>query len=455
MSFKLRFSILFSLSVLVILAASAVYIYLLNEDLRRSDFHARLHAEATRASMLYFRHGQSTPQNLSQMAAVLTSVPDEQVVILDQSLNVLFSNVKEYRQPLNNDIFSKARREGSFFFPHYKHEMAAVYLNHPVPHYILSSGYDRYGLRKSRNLLLILVISVLGGLLLAGFVAFLFVQEILKPLNRMRARMTQINEQNLTERLPLGPAQDELTLIAKSFNDMLGRLEKAFETRKNFVQHASHELRTPLANMLSQTEAALSRDIDKEQYRQVLQSLKEDQQEMISLTNSLLLLSQYESLTRVYDWKIVRIDELIDETIDITRNLYKDTVISVHFNEMPEDERFLQFRGNEMLLKSAFQNLVRNACLYSDDKQVNIVIAAGADTITIHFNNRGNQLRPDEQGRLFIPFFRGDNSTNKKGFGLGLSIALRIFELHGGSLRYEALENSINCFVINLPHSKD
>ena len=76
-----------------------------------------------------------------------------------------------------------------------------------------------------------------------------------------------------------------------------------------------------MANMLSQTEVALNQDLSKEQYRAILLSLKEDQQDMISLTNSLLLLSQYETLTDLDDWKMIRVDELIYEVIDITKNV--------------------------------------------------------------------------------------------------------------------------------------
>ncbi|MFX8797645.1 histidine kinase dimerization/phospho-acceptor domain-containing protein, partial [Acinetobacter baumannii] len=77
---------------------------------------------------------------------------------------------------------------------------------------------------------------------------------------------------------------------------MLQRLNNAFEFQKNFVHYASHELRTPLAVMLSQTESALNKNLSPENFQKVLESLKEEQLNLIELTNSLLLLSQYEKL---------------------------------------------------------------------------------------------------------------------------------------------------------------
>jgi len=174
---------------------------------------------------------------------------------------------------------------------------------------------------------------------------------------------------------------------------------------------------------------------------------------MISLTNSLLLLSQYENLTELDNWTTIRVDELLYETIDITRAVFRESVIAVHFDEVPEDEELLMFRGNEMLIKSAIQNLIRNACKYSVDGNVNILIKAKAKNITLEFENTGKQILPEEQPKLFIPFFRGENSIQKKGFGLGLSIVQRIIKLHKGAVSYEALPPSINRFTVVLPHA--
>lgn len=453
MSFKYRFALLFSLSVFIILTVSAIYILVLNEEFRRSEFYQRLRSEGEKVSELYFKKGYSGEQARNQLTLMLASVPEEQVVILDSSQRVLYANIKRFRQPMRQDAFAKAQAEGRYFFTDNRREFAILYMQTPMPHFIISSGFDRYGRSKADNLLVILIFSVIGGLVLAAFLSFLYVRELLKPLNQLKVRIEQINEENLTEKLDVRGSSDELNVIAKNFNAMLDRLEEAFETRRSFVQHASHELRTPLANMLSQTEVALNQQLDKDQYRSVLQSLKEDQQDMISLTNSLLLLSQYETQTKVDDWKTIRIDELMYETIDITKNVYRNAVISVDFEELPEDEVLLEFRGNEMLIKSAFQNLIRNACNYSEDNLVTITINAQPSHITIYFNNRGRQLNADEQERLFIPFFRGDNSITKKGFGLGLSIVQRILTLHRAKVSYQAIEPDLNRFIVVLPHN--
>jgi len=109
-----------------------------------------------------------------------------------------------------------------------------------------------------------------------------------------------------------------------------------FEMQKSFVHHASHELRTPLANMLAQTESALRREFSLEEAKEILQSLKEDQQELIELTNSLLLLSQYEKIYYTPEWPEVRIDEVLYDTIAAVKKIFPNISLSLEFIRMPE-----------------------------------------------------------------------------------------------------------------------
>src|SRR3569833_866198 len=144
--------------------------------------------------------------------------------------------------------------------------------------------------------------------------------------------------------------------ISANFNGIHERLEKAFEMQKSFTHHASHELRTPLASMLAQTELALRKTLTLEEAKEVLTSLKEDQQELIELTNSLLLLSQYEKISYSSDWPMVRIDELLYDTISMVKRMFPNISVSLEFLQMPDSEINLSISGNYTLLRSAFRN---------------------------------------------------------------------------------------------------
>ena len=101
-------------------------------------------------------------------------------------------------------------------------------------------------------------------------------------------------------------------------------------------------------------------------------------------------------------------------------------------------------------MKSAFSNLIKNGFLYSTNKKIDITVSNTSSYIQIHFNNTGNKITStfDE---LITPFYRGENTTNIKGFGLGLAIVDRIVKLHNGDVSYTYLANNTNRFSIQLP----
>ncbi len=453
MNLKLRIALLFSLFVFIILMISSVTIFILNENFRKDEFFKRVQNEAKEASQLFLKlqpPSSDIVKEINLMAS--SSLPQQQTGIFDSSFNILLSTSNYHSPTIPTKFFDVARKNKQYQFTDGEREIVMLFIyKQGQPYYVLASATDVYGHRKVDNLKFILILSVVGGLLLSGLLAFLYVKQIMKPLENLQQQMQKINERNLTERVITGKSHDEVSQIAKNFNAMLDRLEHAFEMRKSFVQHASHELRTPMANMLSQTEAALSKPLLPENYRQILLSLKEDQQDMINVMNALLILSQYEKITYLKDWSKIRIDEILYEAMDFVKQLWPRSVIAIDFSAVPEKDEFLKINGNESLLKSAIQNLFKNACQYSEDYKVKVTIDANKTGITLLFDNTGKQLSTHEQERLFIPFFRGENSKNKKGFGLGLSIVQRIITLHKGSISYKSIENNINRFTVFFP----
>lgn len=453
MSLKFRLAFLYSLSVFIILLVSAVSIFLFNENFRKDEFTKRLSLEASESAELLFSvagPSKSIIDDLNQNAD--NSSHQARIFIFDSAYNLLYSPHNISAPSISPALFRLARNNQNYIFTADGRECVLLSgTRNGRSFYVMACGYDVYGLRKSENLKVLLTASVFGGLLLSGFLAFFYVRQAMRPLEELKGQIEKINEKNLKERIPVTNKNNEVWQIAKKFNAMLDRLEQAFEQRKNFVRHASHELRTPLANMLSQTEAALSKNMPAGDYRDVLVSLKEDQQDLIDLTNSLLTLSRYGKVNYDTDWTSIRIDEVLYEVVDFAKQMWPTAVVTVEFETVPDNEKALEFEGNESLMRSAVQNLVKNAIHYSTDNQVRVSIVAEGKGITLHFENAGKQLSVEEQGRLFIPFFRGENSANKKGYGLGLSIVQRIIHVHKGTITYQPVGSNTNRFTVYLP----
>jgi len=454
MSLKFRLALLYSLSVFIILLISAFSIFFLNENFRRDEFSKRVVLEALENIDLYFSIPAPTPaiiDDLNKNAA--NSLPQEKIFIFDAAKRLLYSTPNAPAPSISAEQFKTAEQKEIHTFSENNYECALISrIINDRRYYVFACASDVFGQRKSNNLKWLLFASVSMGLLLAVLLSFFYVRHVMGPLENLKQEIEKIDEKNLSERIIVPNVNSEVGQIAKKFNEMLERLEQAFEQRKNFVQHASHELRTPLANMLSITESAIGRNLSEEEYKKVLISLKEDQQDLINLTNSLLTLSRYEKISFVTDSTVIRIDEVLYETIDLAEQVWPRAIVAIEFATVPENQSKLELMGNEFLLKSAIHNLVKNGIHYSDDHKVKITIVAEENNIILHFENKGNQLTTEEQSKLFIPFFRGENTANKKGYGLGLSIVKRIVEVHNGSISYKPVGDNINRFTVFIPN---
>jgi signal transduction histidine kinase len=234
---------------------------------------------------------------------------------------------------------------------------------------------------------------------------------------------------------------------------MIERLKQTFEYQSVFVNHASHELRTPLAVMLSQTEAALNNQLNEVELRKVLLSLKDDQQGIIELTNSLLLLSQYEKNDDRLGWENIRLDELVYECMAIAKKVFPKIEISFNFIQIPEEMDLVIF-ANKSLLATALKNLIKNGYQYSYDKQININLLVNKLVAEITVENNGKEVPEEQREQLFQPFFRAKNVDMEMGYGLGLAIVQRIVQAHYGKIIYKVCDTGRNCFTIVLQKQK-
>jgi len=452
MSLKLRFALLFTFFVAIVLLVSSATIYILYFNYRQGDFYDRVRTEGLEFYDFITKVSGTKGANVEKMMqGVLydNALWDENLAILDSAGNIIDKLPDTAQVNIQPKDLQKIKKLKEYGYTKGERQFVCMYLP-DTKRYIIASGLDIAGLSKLENLKIILSTVFIGGLLLTALISFFFVKEALKPLRILSTQMQRTTELNLTDRLPERKTEDELKQITRNFNEMLDRLNKAFESQKSFVHHASHELRTPLASMLSQTEAALNKKLTDEGYKKVLSSLKEDQVDLIELTNSLLLLSQYEKLNPSQIWPKVRIDEVLYDTIGASKKMLPDAEIIFQFLEMPENENDIMVQGNEALLKVALGNLIKNAIQYSTDKKVVITVEPCHKEIYVHFDNMGKLLSVSEANNLVIPFFRGINSASVKGFGLGLSIVQRIIQLHNGALAYVPLSPDTNRFTITL-----
>jgi two-component system, OmpR family, sensor histidine kinase ArlS len=244
------------------------------------------------------------------------------------------------------------------------------------------------------------------------------------------------------------PVSDELSALAATFNEMLDRLENSFESQKSFVSNIAHELRTPLSAVISELEWAAARKRTDEEYSESVKKALNDAAKLSKTITALLNLAKAGYDTSGISFKSTRADEiLMDAITDVVKS-------NAQYKVLPEieveNENHLSIQGNEYLLKTAFFNLMENACKYSPDNTCKVTISFKNENLQISFADKGSGIPEEDLNKIFEPFYRVQN-TPVHGTGIGLSLTKKIIELHKGNISVTSAINSGTTFTISLP----
>jgi signal transduction histidine kinase len=430
-------------------------IYTLYSDFKKDEFFLRLEQKAYTTYKLLI-DVQEVDNDILKLIDknTLNALYDEKVLVFNAQHQLIYSSIDDHAVAYSDSLLNLIEKKEVLQFSVDDREVVGIFMHeHNHKGIVIASATDNFGRRKLQNLLYILVISYFSALVFTALVSYFYVKQVFVPLEIVNLQINRITENRLNERVTVKNKKDELGQLATNFNEMLDRLQTSFQIQKSFIQHASHELRTPLANLVASCEAALNKNLTVEDYKVLVQSLHEEHKNLVALTNALLMLSKYENLSENIEWPEIRIDEVLFQTIEETQELFPQQHILFDYNAMPEEESFLEIRGQHILLKTAFGNLMRNACIYGNGDNIRVQLSVQSTHTTIAVSNKGALINDNDIKYLFEPFFRGDNSVHKKGYGLGLAIAHRIFQLHHATLTYSAdKHNAVNTFEVRFPH---
>ncbi|MGH2862086.1 MAG: sensor histidine kinase [Solirubrobacteraceae bacterium] len=303
-----------------------------------------------------------------------------------------------------------------------------------------------FATQRSRSLHSVLVwLGVAFGVMviISVLVAWLLAGRAVRPLRTMVSKARRITEESLHERLAPDVGEDEFGELATTFDDVLGRLERAFDAQKRFVANASHELRTPVTVERALLELTLANpDADTETLRRtcerVLNSAKQQQQ----IVEALLALARTQT------------DTTVEATVDLG-NLTQ-AVIALREQQLDAltlatDLRPAPATGDPALLERLIANLLDNAIVHNVAEDGWITIETGTEGANswLRVSNSGPEVPEAMTSEIFEPFRRieGERAASATGLGLGLSIVQGIADLHdatidahpldGGGLRVE------------------
>lgn len=458
MPVKLRITILFTIISMLVLALVCGSIYYIASANRVTSIKTRLVNRAITTARLLSQSETFNRDVISKIDALTASALKNKTV---QAYNAANARIYSFSDSFADTIHVKPSvlqaaitNSPQYFTSGPQDAVGYYYTENNNRIVIISAAYDELGKNNLRDLLFILVISSIGGVIISFISGYFFSGRLLSPVKNIADKVNEISAQNLATRLASGNVKDEWFYLADTLNRLLDRLQDSFESQRRFISNASHELSTPLTAISSQLEVYLQKERSVDEYRKVMGSIYQDVQHLSELTKTLLEFAKTSGNAGGIELNYFRVDETLLKLPAEISKVGQGYSVDLSFSDLPDDEQLLVVFGSEELLFTAIRNIVLNACKYSPDKQANVSLSVSGRRVVIAISDRGPGIHEDEISRIFEPFYRSESRRKTEGFGLGLSLALRILKLHKGEINVRSSEQG-STFFLEIPSSGD
>ena len=321
--------------------------------------------------------------------------------------------------------------------------------------------------RRMNRLLANLALASLATLVLAFAGGYWLADRAMRPVRAITRAAREIGETDLHRRLDLG-GQDELGELADTFDQMLARLQAAFERQRQFTADASHELRTPLTIVGLEADRALSGKRSLAEYERSLGVIRSENQAMTRLVNDLLTLARMDAGQAALHFEPLDLSDVALEVVERLAALAERSRVTLCASELPE----LRVRADRQYLTQMISNLVENAIKYAGGEGKKVCVETGqrpvdgVDLAWVRVVDNGAGISPEHLPHLFDRFYQVDKARSRgaqaeeeldaaqpSGSGLGLSIVQWIARAHGGEVSVTSQPGAGSTFEVTLPLS--
>jgi two-component system, OmpR family, heavy metal sensor histidine kinase CusS len=307
---------------------------------------------------------------------------------------------------------------------------------------------ESYILRKYRNALLLLMP---GLLVLSSVSGYFLSRRALKPVDRVTRAALGIGIGNLSQRLPIPAAKDEIQHLAIAWNQLLARLEVAVSRLSQFSADASHDLRTSITVMLATAQLSLHRHRSEEEYRDSLAKIVTECRTASTLLDALLSLAQSDNFVHEVAFKKIDLCELVVSGCRRVEDLAESSEILLDWH-LPAETVYIE--GDELLLQRLLGILLDNAIRYTPESgEIRAEVSIADNNAFVIVRDTGVGMSEDVRQHIFNRFYQADLRERKSnaGNGLGLSIGRWIADAHGAELTVESTPLQGSVFQIKFP----
>jgi len=465
-SFRFRLTLLFVAILAIILVGFSVFIYTRQVQVLRAEAVTRLSGGSVQLASYYgalLRRAMEEPNevplsNLSQEKLPLLGQDDLLAVIgmdgtvfqqqgrfQDQELVNLINNWQRMPAAVGPIpiIRTSSNERGIKTRSTYLYEITPIHFETRWSGAILlGTPLDPGNQLEHLAITLMITDSIL--LLLAFLGGYWLADRAMQPVQTITHTVRQIGEGDLSRRLHL-TRQDEIGELADTFDQMLTRLQAAFERQRQFTADASHELRTPLAIIELESNRALERSRPTEEYEKTLRIIQSENERMSRLINELLLMARMDSGQAALRNELLDLSEIAVEVMERLNDLAEERMVRLTTGTMEE----AAIQADRIYLTQLVTNLVENAIKYTPGNQASVLVETGKvfqgghSWVWIKVADNGVGISPEHLPHLFDRFYRIDPSRKRddqdseivlSGSGLGLSIADSIAKAYQGRI---------------------
>jgi heavy metal sensor kinase len=289
---------------------------------------------------------------------------------------------------------------------------------------------------------LVVLLAVIGGVFLAS--------RALNPIAQITRTAEAISAEDLSRRLGVRPANDEVGRLAATFDHMLDRLDQAFERQRRFTSDASHELRTPLSMLVSRAGMALERQRSVAEYEDVLRAVRDEGLHMGRIVNDLLMLARADGGDALVLTERLDVAELVRSVAEAMGPIADAR--QIRLSAATEDD--VEVAGDQTRLTQLLVNLVDNAVAHTlPGGSVELRASRDSDHAILQVIDTGTGIAAEDLPQVFQRFFRaqGDRRKETGGAGLGLALCRSIAQAHAGEIKLESAPGEGTRVTIRLP----
>jgi two-component system heavy metal sensor histidine kinase CusS len=295
--------------------------------------------------------------------------------------------------------------------------------------YTLQVAQDRSSDEQvERNFALLFMAVLLGGVVASALIAIIVTRRGLRPLREMTESLGRIGPDQLKERIGSTGWPRELQPLAIAFDEMLTRLDDSFTQLSQFSADLAHELRTPIANMLGETQVALTRNRTAAEYRETIESTVAECERLSRIVDNLLFVARVDAAREPIARKWFDARAAVEKIAAFYQTVADDHNVTINCSGDG------QIYADPDLFERVVGNLLDNALRFTaEDGSIRVAVSKHNSYFEVTVSDNGSGIAPEHLPRVFDRFYRAESSRSSDGAGLGLALVKSIVELHGGS----------------------